>query len=156
MWRAVLVGAPLGAPNPVGTVDPPCPPFEYAVDIAAPPERVWQATIDIERWTDFVPTDGPLALGTTAHVTPKGFLGSTWTVTEFDSSRVFTWPTNPTGISMTARHIIEPAPGGSKMTLQLEWSGWLAGLLSPLIAPRLRSNVRREGDAFKSRCEAAP
>lgn len=136
--------------------------FEYAVHIAAPPERVWRATIDVERWPDFIPTftkskrtdDGAFGLGRSARVTPKGFVGSVWTVTHFDDGCSFTWESDVVpGIHFVGRHAIEPEDAGTRLLLSLEVSGWLAALMSPLTARTYRRNLQREAEAFKSHCE---
>jgi uncharacterized protein YndB with AHSA1/START domain len=139
------------------------PSFEYAVDIAAPPERVWQATVDVERWPDFVPTfvqckrtdSGRFGVGKSARVTPKGFIGSVWTVTRFDHGRSFTWESQALpGLRFAGSHTVEPNAGGARLVLRLDTTGWLAAVMSPLTSRTFRRNLKIEGDAFKSHCEA--
>jgi hypothetical protein len=137
--------------------------FSETVTINAPPDRVWRETIDVERWPDFVPTfvevkradNGPFGLGQSARVTPKGFLGSVWTVTKFDDGRSFTWQSTALpGLRFVGSHTIEPDAGGACLTLDLVVSGWLAALMSPITSPTFRKNLKIEAEAFKSRCEA--
>lgn len=137
--------------------------FSETVDIAASPDRVWQLTIDVERWPDFVPTftdakrtdDGPFGLGKSARVTPKGFVASVWTVTKFEDGRTFTWESDALpGLHFTGSHTVEPAGAGTRLTLDLVVSGWLAAVTSALTSPTFRKNLKIEAEAFKARCEA--
>jgi len=137
--------------------------LSYSVHIDAPPERVWRETVDVERWPDYVPTmvqlkrtdSGAFGPGKSARVTPKGFVGSLWTVTKLDDGRSFTWESAALpGLHFSGSHTVEPDAGGSRLTLDLVISGWLGALMSPLTARTFRRNLKIEGDAFKSRCEA--
>jgi uncharacterized membrane protein len=133
-----------------------------AVHIDAPSERVWQATIDVERWPEFVPTfthvkrtdDGAFGLGRSARVTPKGFVGSIWAVTKFDDGRSFTWKSAALpGLHFAGSHTVEAEDGGSRLTLDLIVSGWLGTLMSPITSRTFRRNLKIEADAFKVYCE---
>jgi uncharacterized protein YndB with AHSA1/START domain len=138
--------------------------FSETVHIDAPPDRVWQLTVAVERWPDFVPTfvqvartdTGDFGPGKSARVTPKGFLGSVWTVTKFDARRAFTWESTALpGLHFVGSHTVEPDRAGTRLTLDLVVSGWLAAVLSPLTSPTFRKNLKIEAEAFKTHCEAA-
>jgi uncharacterized protein YndB with AHSA1/START domain len=135
------------------------------VHIDAPPERVWRAMADVERWPEFAPQfqaikrrdEGPLALGKSARVTPKGFFGAPWTVVEYTEGRSFTWDANMLpGVHLSAGHIVEPEDGGTSVTLSLKASGPMWLLLAPALARIFRRNVRQEADGMKAYCEANP
>jgi uncharacterized protein YndB with AHSA1/START domain len=134
----------------------------HTVLIAAPPERVWQAMVDVERWPEFAPQfrsivradQGPLALGKQARVTPHGFFGAVWTVTEYEEGRSFTWEANMLpGLHLVAGHVVEAQEGGVRVTLSLESSGPTAVALAPALGRIFRRNVRQEAEGIKAYCE---
>jgi carbon monoxide dehydrogenase subunit G len=132
------------------------------IEINAPPQRVWAAVVDVERWPDFMPPfkrierldNGPLGHGKSARVTPNGFVSSVWTVREFEDGKRFLWDSNALpGLRFTGGHVVEPAGSGANATSTLETSGWLAALLGPLVNGTLRRNVDRELEGLKAYCE---
>ena len=136
-----------------------------AIHIDAPPERVWRIMADVERWPEFAPQfqkivrrqQGPLAMGSSATVTPKGFFGAVWTVVEYSEGRSFTWGANMLpGVHLSGGHIVEPDGDGTRVTLSLEASGpmWLP--LAPALTRIFRRNVSQEGEGMKAFIEAKP
>jgi uncharacterized membrane protein len=111
-----------------------------AIDIQAPPERVWAAVRDIERWSEWTPTitsirpldGGPLAIGSRAVVRQPKLLPARWQVTELEEGRSFSWTTRSPGVLVTARHSVERAANGTRVTLSLEFSGPLGSLAARL------------------------
>lgn len=63
------------------------------IDIAAPAERVWPLTENVEAWPSFSPTmtrierldDAPIALGSRARVEQPAQRPAVWTVTRFEA-----------------------------------------------------------------------
>lgn len=114
--------------------------FSTTVDIAAPPERVWAVIADVGRWPEWTPSvtrverldDGPLAIGSRARVRQPKLLPAVWEVTELSEGQGFTWVTRSPGVLVAARHSVEPAPGGARATLSVEFSGILAALVARL------------------------
>ena len=133
-----------------------------SIHIDAPPERVWQATVDVERWPQFAAQfrriertdDGPLALAKKARVTPRGFLASEWLVTEYEDGRSFTWETDALpGLHFVGGHIVEPEGDGTRATMSLQSSGPVALLITPAAFLVFRRNVRLECEGLKKHCE---
>ena len=66
--------------------------FRIAVDINAPPDRVWAVMRDIESWPEWTPTvkkirrldKGSLAVGSRALIWQPKLLPAKWRVTELD------------------------------------------------------------------------
>lgn len=134
----------------------------HSIHIDAPPERVWQALVDVERWPEFAAQfqrivrsdDGPLALGKKARVTLRGFLSSEWVVTEFDEGRSFTWETDALpGLHLAGGHVIEPDGAGTRATMSLRSSGPVALLMAPATALIFGRNTRLECEGLKKYCE---
>jgi hypothetical protein len=134
----------------------------HAIHIAAPADRVWQATADVERWPEFaaqfrriVRTDeGPLALGKKARVSLRGLNSSEWVVTEYTEGRSFAWEADALpGLHFVADHIIEPDGDGTRATMSLQSSGPVALLIAPAALLVFRRNVRLECEGLKRYCE---
>lgn len=134
----------------------------HSVHIAAPPERVWQATVDVERWPEFAAQfrritrsdDGPLALGKKARVALRGFVSSEWVVTEYEEGRSFTWEADALpGLHFAGGHVIEPDGSGTRATMSLRSSGAVALLITPAALLIFRRNTRLECEGLKKYCE---
>jgi len=137
--------------------------FSTTVDIQAPLDRIWAALRDIEHWPEWTPTvisvrpleAGPLAVGTRAIVRQPKLLPARWRVTAIEEGRSFTWVTGGPGMLVTARHSIEGATNGSRVTLSIDF----AGVFGPIVARLTRGlNTRYldlEARGLKRRAEAS-
>src|ERR1700712_3093305 len=94
--------------------------FRTSIDIEAPPERVWEILMDVERWPEWSPTmtkvklreDGELRVGSSARIKQPRLLRATWRVTELTPGRQFTWASSSPGVTTVAGHVISPLQGG--------------------------------------------
>ena len=135
--------------------------FEYEVAITAPPELVWSTLLDVEAWPTWTSSmtwlravdDGPLQVGSEVHIKQPGSRATSWTITQLEAGRSFSWSTKA-GVLMEADHEIEAVPGGTKVTLRLTQTGWLAKLVGMVGGGAIRTAVRTEGDGLKAHCEA--
>jgi uncharacterized membrane protein len=131
--------------------------WEDTIDIDAPPELLWRATIDVTQWPSFIPTvtsverldSGPLAVGSKARIKQPAQLPAVWTVTRLDPVRDFAWQTRRLGMTMTGTHRIEPLPGGCRNVLGVELTGPGATLLGALIGGQVRKAILAENRAFR-------
>ena len=136
--------------------------IEHAIDIDASPERVWEITLDVETWPQYIPTidsierldDGPLMLGSRARIKQPGLRPLAWTVSVLDHERTFAWGTRVLGMSMTGGHHLEPNGSGTTHTLSIEFTGPLAAILGPLLRRPIVSTITKENEGFKSAAEA--
>jgi len=132
------------------------------IDIQAPPDRVWAAVRDIERWSEWTPTvisvrlidPGPLAVGRSAIVRQPKLLPARWQITDIQEGRGFTWITRAPGILVTARHSIEDAVNGSRATLSLDFSGPLSAIVARLTHSLNARYLALEARGLKQRAEA--
>ena len=73
--------------------------ISHELEIAAPIERVWDLTLDIERWPELTPTItsverlevGPLAVGSSARLVQPRQSPRVWTVTDLQAPTRFAW-----------------------------------------------------------------
>ena len=135
---------------------------EDMIHIDAPPEDVWQVTVEIERLPEWTPTitavrrlsDGPLSVGSQATLSQPGLPDATWTVTVLEQNRRFTWRTQVRGMKMVASHEIMPdEDGGTHNLLCVELSGLTARLLWPVLRSSIGRALAQENVGLKQRCE---
>jgi uncharacterized membrane protein len=138
--------------------------FTDELQIAAPIERVWQLTIDVEAWPSITPTmttvqrldTGALAVGSTARVKQPGQRPAVWTVTRFEPMTVYEWETTVFGIRMVGGHHLEAVDTErtrNRLTVRLEGQG--SGLLGRLVGSRIRQAIATENAGFKQAAERA-
>lgn len=139
--------------------------LERAVHIDAPPDRVWQVMIDVERWPEWTGSvrsverldEGPFGLGSEARLRIRGApTPSVWRVTGFTEGQSFTWESDAGGVHSRASHVIDPEGDGSRVTLTVTNSGWPATLMMPYLAWIGRRNLRLEAEGLKRRAEEGP
>lgn len=137
--------------------------FEHTIDINASSAEAWAILADLQRWPEWTPTvksfewvEGDmLALGALARLGLDGAPKATWTVTNVDEGRSFTWEADTRGVHTVASHYIEPRDGGSRVTLTLDQTGFMATLFRPMISRVSRRNLQREAQGLKRASEAA-
>jgi uncharacterized membrane protein len=132
------------------------------VDIAAPIERLWELTEDIEKWPSITPTmtsivrldSGPLHVGSTARVKQPRQRARVWTVTRFEPNNTFAWRSRILGMPVTGTHaMVSRGDGGSTNTLTIEMTGAISRLMGPLLSSTLRRALALENAGFKQRAE---
>jgi uncharacterized membrane protein len=137
--------------------------FDITVDIAAAPDRVWSVMRDIERWSEWTPSvtsiqrldSGPLRAGSEAVVRQPKLPPAKWRITGIDDARrSFTWVSVAPGVRVVASHGVEPAPGGSRATLSIRYTGALGPLLGWLTGSLNDRYLKLEAQGLKSRSEA--
>jgi len=138
------------------------PRFQHVISISAPPERVWDVLVDIERWPARIPTvdqaerldDGPLAVGARTRLAQPKLPEEVWTVTELTPGTAFTWTSTSTGVRVTASHVVEPSPDGSRLTLAIDLAGWLAPMGWLMTRSLTQQYVQTEAASIKAAAEA--
>jgi uncharacterized protein YndB with AHSA1/START domain len=132
------------------------------VEIAAPPERVWEVLTDVERWSEWAETvtsvkrldEGPLRSGSRATINQPKIPEAEYLVTEMEPGRSFTWVASGPGVTTTARHDVEAlADGGSRVTLAVEQGGWLGSVMGRFYRGLTDRYLANEAEGLKARCE---
>jgi uncharacterized membrane protein len=133
------------------------------IDIAAPPERAWQAVADVEDWPRWTASmsevkrldEGPLRVGSRARIKQPGYPVLVWEVTELDDGTSFSWATRTPGVVATAGHEVIATPDGSRLTLSVAWTGVFGGLAGALVGKRTRKSITLDANGHKACAETA-
>jgi carbon monoxide dehydrogenase subunit G len=135
--------------------------LENEIAIAAPADRVWALTLDIERWPDVTPTmteitrldDGPLAVGSQARVKQPAQRARVWTVTRLEPNH-YEWDAKLGSIRMRGGHHITPTDTGCTNRLTLDIDGFGAGMFGLVAKRTLAKALDQENNGFKTAAEA--
>ncbi|GII52108.1 hypothetical protein Pth03_04970 [Planotetraspora thailandica] len=130
--------------------------------IAAPASTIWAALLDIERWPDWTGTvtaaawldAGPTRTGRRARLTQPRLGTAEWEITEHDPERSFSWARRSAGVVTVGGHVLSPSPGGgTTLTLSIDHSGPLAGMVRLLTDRLTRRYIDTEARGLKAHCE---
>jgi len=116
--------------------------YSISVAINAPPAHVWRIMSDVEDWPIWTASirkvrrldSEPLAVGSKAWVFQPNVPPALWQVTALEPGLSFTWTSRGPGVRATGYHLVEPASDGSKVTLSIEYIGFLSPLVARLTA----------------------
>ncbi|RZQ61520.1 SRPBCC family protein [Amycolatopsis suaedae] len=134
---------------------------EVVTTVQAPAELVWRTISTVERWPEWTPTmrevtradTGELRVGSTAEVHQPGQPVRTWTVTELEPGRSFTWTTTGPGLRLSADHSLSGDGSGVVVTLGFTVTGILAPLTGLLAGRTIRRAVETEAASLRTWCE---
>lgn len=135
--------------------------YSTAIDIAAPPQRVWSVMTDGERWPEWTRSvtsvtlldRGPLDVGTRVKIRQPKFPPTVWRITQVDPGRSFTWAAIGPGSRVHARHVVEPMGSGARATLSVEYEGMIALLVARLTRATNERYLKMEAEGLKARSE---
>jgi uncharacterized protein YndB with AHSA1/START domain len=136
--------------------------FQTAIDIDATPDTVWRALTDVESWPKWSASmtaverlqQGDLAVGSSARVTQPKLKPAVYTVTECEPGKSFIWEMKTTGVKVRAIHLVEDkGEGHARMTLGIEQTGALSGLISMFYGKLTRQYVAMEAEGLKKAAE---
>jgi hypothetical protein len=138
--------------------------FEKAIDIDAPPRRVWDVLSDVEAWPGRIETvetvelltAAPLGRGSRVRLRQPKLPEGVWDVTAWDAPSYFEWTQKAGGVTSVAGHRVEGlGEGRARLTLTLD----MRGLLIPVIGLFYRDLTNRymtlEAEGMKRAAEAA-
>jgi len=136
--------------------------FSRSIEIDAPADTVWAVLSDGERWPEWTPTvrsvkplgSGPLAVGMKVVIRQPRFPPALWKVVELEPGRSFTWVTRGPGVSVVARHWVEPLGAGTRATLSLRFDGLLGGVLGWLTRGINERYLKLEAEGLQARSES--
>ena len=140
------------------------PGLQHTITIAALPERVWAVVVDVERWPERIPTvesverldPGPLAVGSQTRLQQPRLPTAVWTVTELSEGSSYIWKSSSPGVTVTAAHVVEPHPDGSRLTLAITVTGPLSGIGWLMTRSLTKQYVETEATSIKAAAETPP
>ena len=135
--------------------------FSLSIDVAAPPDRVWQVMSDVDRWHEWTKSvtsitrkdNGPFAVGSRAVIRQPKFPPALWKITSIEPGRSFEWTNVAPGVRVVARHGVQPVAGGTRATLSLQYYGLLGGLLARMTKGITERYLAMEANGLKARSE---
>lgn len=131
--------------------------ISHTTTIAAPIERVWQLTIDLEALPSVTPTinrverldEGPVHVGTRARLEQPGLPPRVWLVEELDAPHRFSWATSLFGVRMVGVHDLEAVDDQRcRLTLRVVFEGRGGALLGRLSRRSLARTLATEAAGF--------
>jgi hypothetical protein len=138
--------------------------FRHVVEILVPPERVWAVLLDVAHWPEWTPTvtsanrldDGLMAVGSRTKLVQPKLAPAVWRVTDLDEKKgLFVWATSRPGITVTASHLLERIPAGTRMTNELRYLGLLGPLMALILKKLSEEYLATEAQGLKRRCESS-
>ncbi|HEX3788034.1 MAG TPA: SRPBCC family protein [Pseudonocardiaceae bacterium] len=137
--------------------------LEETADTSAGPQQVWSALTNVEGWPTWIPSTtsvtllgpGPLRVGSRARVKQLGTPPIVWQVSEIRQPDGFSWVARTPGLQMVGQHWATSNPDGTiRITVTLDQSGPLAGLVNFLTGRRSARYVKQEAAGMKAASEA--
>ena len=135
--------------------------FQTSIDVAAPPDIVWDVMSDGERWHEWTASvrsvkrldKGPLRIGSRAIIRQPKFPPALWTVTALVPGRSFTWISGFPGMWVYATHSVEPIAGGTRATLSLRFTSALGPWFGRMTRDINNRYLEMEAAGLKRRSE---
>jgi uncharacterized membrane protein len=136
--------------------------FTTSVTTRADLDSAWAALTDVTDWPRWTPSvtevhrldPGPLQTGSRARVKQPGMQRLTWAVTVLTEQTEFTWATHSPGVHTVGRHRLSRNDDGTtRITLELEQTGPLAGLINLFIGKRSQRYLGLEAVGLKAASE---
>jgi hypothetical protein len=136
--------------------------FSRSVEISLPPALVWSVMAAIERWPEWTSSvsrvkrlsPGPLRVGSRVRIHQPKLPPAWWRVTELNPGAGFASVSVAPGVRVVARHWIEPATDGCRVTLSIRYEGLLGALLARWVGDLNDRYLALEADGLKARCVA--
>jgi len=135
---------------------------QTAIDIDASPDTVWRTLTDVESWPKWTASmtsverlqPGELGVGSTARVTQPKLKAAVYTVTECEPGKSFVWEMKATGVKVRGTHFVEErGEGQARMTLGIEQTGALSGIIATMFGKLTRQYVAMEAEGLKKAAE---
>ncbi len=136
--------------------------YEETITAGAAQARVWEALAAVTtwpRWTESMqevqPLDGgDLTLGHRFRIKQPGMPPLVWRVSAVQAGESFTWETRSPGVRTSGFHRLAANPDGTtRITLVVDQTGPLAGLLNLLMGARTRRFLALEAAGLKAASE---
>ena len=135
--------------------------FETEFVIAASIDRIWAELMDVRRWPRWTRSisqieplnEGPIRLHSRVRIIQPKLRPAVWRITEFSEREKFVWVSSSPGVKVTAGHYVRPNRDGVLVTLTLEMTGVLSGIVANLTGRLAREYMSCEAHVLKRLCE---
>jgi len=133
------------------------------VDISAPIELVWDVFTDVERWPGWTESvtsvslqgDDGLTLGSVVDIKQPRLPRLSWTVTEIDPGRAWTWVARSPGTTTSATHTLTTVAGGTTQVEQvIDQRGAVGAVVGRLARSQTHRYLAMEAAGLRAVCEA--
>jgi hypothetical protein len=137
--------------------------YEQTATVAATTAQAWAALADVTDWPNWTttmtavqPLDGAeLRIGNRYKIRQPRLAVMVWRVTELRDGGSFVWETRSPGLRTMGFHRLAPDPGGGTLiTIGLDQTGPLAGLVGVLLGGRIRRYLKLEAAGLQAAGEA--
>ncbi len=115
--------------------------IEHSAETTVPPERIWAAWADVERWPDWngdierIALDGPFATGSTIAMTPRGQEPVKLRIAEAVEHERFVDEADVEGTTVRTIHRLDRLEGDrARVVYRLEASGPAAEQVGPAVS----------------------
>lgn len=131
-----------------------------SISIDAPVEVVWSVFTDVEQWPTWTASvssvrllDGPMRVGATVRIRQPKLPTVTWTVTEFDPGRSWTWQATSPGAHTVATHHLTGSESTTVARQSIEQGGPLGRFVGWLYRSLTARYLTLEAEGLKRRSE---
>jgi uncharacterized membrane protein len=131
-----------------------------SISIEAPIDVVWSVFTDVEQWSTWTTSvtsvqllDGPMRVGATARIRQPKLPAVTWTVTEFDPGRSWTWQATSPGARTVATHHLTGSGTTTVATQSIVQGGPLGRIVGRLYRSLTARYLTLEAEGLKRRSE---
>jgi uncharacterized membrane protein len=134
--------------------------FSRTVAIPAPLPLVWSVMANVERWPEWTASISrvrflsplPLQVGSRIRIHQPKLPPAVWRVTELLPGASFTWISRAPGMRVTARHVAQPFAAGTRVTLSIQYAGFLGALFARWTAHLNEHYLNMEAEGLKMHC----
>lgn len=136
---------------------------EITVDVAAEPAYVWAVLTDVARWPTWTTAVRRVTLLDAGTLRPEGVLrvraaglpDRTWRVSDWAAGRSFTWTGGGVGVHarLSVRLARGDRPGVTRVRVEHERSGWLAGPVVRVTGGTQRRHLHALVEGLQRRCQ---
>lgn len=136
--------------------------YEQTISSRASVAQAWTALADVTslpRWTKSVtavqPLDGTeLSVGNRYRIRQPGMGALVWRVSELHDGESYVWESRSPGVRTVGFHRLSAEPdGGTRITIGVTHSGWLAGIVAALTGKRTQRYLALEAAGLKAASE---
>src|SRR3954447_764521 len=134
---------------------------ESSIAIEAPPSRIWDVYVDVERWSQWtasirsvVALDGPeISVGHRFEIRQPRFPKLVWVVTAVEPGVSWTWRVKSLGATTTASHELESSGDRTIVRQRIEQRGPIGATVALMTRRLTKRYLKLEGEGLRSRVE---